>query len=855
MGQIDPNNPKDGSEDRGDQTSDASSSPKDEGAGLDPELLRRSKVSPYLWAMAEDWQRRRQEETPGRSTRESGPATEPLVQVLIELTGPDTSELESTGIDFRHLFELVFSAQVPLSRLDELAGLKTILRVHQERVPKVTLDKSIPEIRAATVRNPQHPFSGTNKVTGRGVIIGIIDSGINILHPVFRLPNDQTKTRIRRLLDQTQTPPVDIIYEKAQIETHIASSTQIIQPGTMVRGTRVETDSDDHKHGTHVAGIAAGNGKKAEFCTGEFKYVGVAPDAELVIVKYHFPGGVDSLQRAIQFIAHTADTALPNPMPAVINMSFATFLGPHDGTDPMDRLIDNFLLVRSRLPMPVQPVVLVAAAGNMGDQVDVNADPLTMLPDQNTHATGSILPGGVVKTLRFDVLPVNPTPGKQFTSMVEIRFTAPNGLGCQLIPPGNNIRSGSNLAAPNTVASFVEGRKNSSCRIEGAAVIGAPAGSFRIGITITSVAGDTNQGGEWIILLTNAGAAAITYHAWIAGEQLDRLKDDLSRANTIGSPGGSTSGITVGNYASSGKDKGKLADSSSRGPLLNNPDPTVTTSRLKPDLSAPGERISSAKRDFNMGCCCDCCCESYTSLSGTSMSAPHVTGAIALMLERNPALSHAEIKTILTTNPFTRSDSFTGTTPNNDFGFGKLDVRALLNHPTVKGTGPTILSSTASASAETVTDVAPELPKLPQLEEGTPLFRLLNTAEGKRLYERGVKHWEEVRAIVNTQKRVATVWHRNHGPLVMHHATRTAMLPHVPLPRELDGVELSVRAAKLVTALETYSSKELIKALHETLPLIAQLQGKTLLELVEFFEATEKSEVNELEPSQELQHA
>ena len=123
---------------------------------------------------------------------------------------------------------------------------------------------------------------------------------------------------------------------------------------------------------------------------------------------------------------------------------------------------------------------------------------------------------------------------------------------------------------------------------------------------------------------------------------------------------------------------------------------------------------------------------------------------------------------------------------------------------------------------------------------GTPLWRLLNTAEGQRLYHRGRKHWEEVREIVNTQKRVATVWHRNYGPMLLHHATRTAMLPHVPLPQEVNGIELRVRAAKLVTALEPFSSKELIRALHETLPLFTVLQGKTLLEIVEFFEASEE---------------
>jgi hypothetical protein len=235
-----------------------------------------------------------------------------------------------------------------------------------------------------------------------------------------------------------------------------------------------------------------------------------------------------------------------------------------------------------------------------------------------------------------------------------------------------------------------------------------------------------------------------------------------------------------------------------------------------------------------------CCCYpiAYINDFGTSMAAPHVTGAIALMLQRNPALTHDQIKAILLANA--RGDAFTGVVPNNEYGYGKLDVLALLNDPMVRGAGTVITASAPRPARFASVEIDAGPLDLPQLQEGTPQWRLLNTREGQRLYRLGRTHWEEMRALVNTQKRVAVVWHRNHGPLLLHHATRTAMLPHVPLPREWDGVELSVRAARMVSALEPYASKELIKAMHATLPLVRRLQGKTLLELVEMFEASEE---------------
>jgi minor extracellular serine protease Vpr len=787
------------------------------------EVLRRSKISPHLLAMIADWERRERRETPSRA-KAAKPGEIPVVPVLIELNSQDTSELVRAGIQFKHLFGLFYAADVPLDKVEPLADLESIVHVHMERSTKPTLDDSIPEIRCNSVRNSSFPFEGTNKYTGFGVLVGIIDSGINILHPVFRLPNDQTKSRILAILDQTQSPAVT--FNKTQIEAAIATQTQIIQPGA---GTpRVETHINDHKHGTHVAGIAAGNGFIAGNCSGQYKYVGVAPEATLVIVKHDFAGGTASLQAAIQFVADQAAAIPGGSTPAVINMSLGHSLGPHDGTDPLDQMIDTWLSSR---PAAAAPVVLVASAGNSGGHYDTGK---VNVGGDDSHATGTIPPGSVVKALHFNVSATDPQQPQtgQKTISAEIRFTAPNGVGCKLTPPGNTISGGSNTAAADASTNFTEATQTSTCTINGS-IVNAAANTRRVNITVTSAAAGQNQPGDWTIEFTNAGAAPITYNAWITGDQFERFTDDLSRASTIGSPGSSRSIIAVGSYVK-GKNKGQLADSSSRGPLLD------AAATQKPDLCAPGETITSAARDFHDGCCCDCCCDSYIGMFGTSMAAPHVTGAVALMLERNMLLTQAQVKTVLMNHG--RKDGFTGPGNNNDYGNGKLDVIAILNDPLVKNGLPDVTGAEMPSlrpRASLAEQAALAAPLLPQLEEGTPLWRLLRTEEGQQIYELGRAHWEEARMLVNTRKRIATVWHRNHGPLLLHHVIRATMIPDVPLPRELEGEEISVRAARIVTALEADASRELRAALHTTLPWVARLQGKTLLEVVEMLEASQ----------------
>src|SRR5262249_17308500 len=138
-------------------------------------------------------------------------------------------------------------------------------------------------------------------------------------------------------------------------------------------------------------------------------------------------------------------------------------------------------------------------------------------------------------------------------------------------------------------------------------------------------------------------------------------------ASTVSTPGTSRHAITVGNYVitktidDSDDPHDDLAESSSVGPTRNG--------FPKPDIAAPGEVMASARSVETTNCChkccCDCCFQRYEAFHGTSAAAPHVTGAVALMLQQEPLLDNATIRRRLRRGADQPEGLAQGSLPNN----------------------------------------------------------------------------------------------------------------------------------------------------------------------------------------------
>jgi subtilisin family serine protease len=196
------------------------------------------------------------------------------VSVIIDYEG-EPPELAGAGAEPGFDINGMVLTTVAFADLDRLAALEGITWVAIHPTMQQTLDGTVKEMKV--------PWkSGAGGFAGRGanVIVAVIDSGIDIFHESF-VKADGT-SRILELWDQNEglvggvlgPGPWGRLYSQQDINRALAAN------------PRMPFQSKDTTgHGTHVAGIAAGSGRQDDRCSPPGRYAGVAPDADLVIVK------------------------------------------------------------------------------------------------------------------------------------------------------------------------------------------------------------------------------------------------------------------------------------------------------------------------------------------------------------------------------------------------------------------------------------------------------------------------------------------------------------------------------------------------------------------------------------------
>ncbi|MBI4537913.1 MAG: S8 family serine peptidase [Gemmatimonadetes bacterium] len=584
----------------------------------------------------------------------SDPAAEPALQAL--------------GARIRTSVGSYHTADLPLAALPAILRVAGLRYVEASLRSEPDLDVSAASVRATEVRERSgDDFVG---LTGDRALVGIYDTGLDFIHSDFLDPRG--RTRVRFLWDQTLsgTPP-GRVGEQTFFYGHECDRASL--------DARTCPQRDTNGHGTHVAGIAAGDGSGTGGGLPAYRYVGIAPEAELLVVK----GGDESFSEAgvVDGVAYIFARAAQLGLPAAVNLSLGSNFGAHDGTRLFERMIDS-------LSGPGR--IVVKSAGNAGAHPNLVVGPRP----RRIHGMGR--PGAgdsIVLVLRVPTYE-EAAGASNDIALVDLWYEGADSLTVRVVRP-----DGSSLTAPRG-ASAEDTAGAGVIEIEHAS--GGPSplnGDVEVAIQIF----DRNPArppaaGDWrIIVLGRPQGAGAPFHAWLAFTTLGaaELVEGWSNSHLISSPGNARRAVTVGAFSTKlswGARDGRTygwAQQEARGDIatFSSPGPT-RDGRAKPDIAAPGKGVMSALSS-QMATPAIALTDGdgvHWILQGTSMSAPHVAGAVALMLQLDPLLDPERVKALLAAGA--ARDAFTavsyatgdpGGQPNLTWGAGKLDVRGTVD--------------------------------------------------------------------------------------------------------------------------------------------------------------------------------
>ena len=252
---------------------------------------------------------------------------------------------EQLGGTIRLQFQSLFSLEIPARYLDVFAESEGVEHIEFSSSPGITLnDTMLVHTNVDSIIQQASPLR--QAYTGKGVVLGVIDSGIELAHPDFQ---DSTgKTRVLYIWDQRQAfnPLQQALNYNYGIEWDSAS----INLGVSTHDDK----ANEFGHGSNVTGAAASNG----LASGQFR--GVAPEVNIISVATDFnkPNWLQTVAESVDYIFKKADAL---GMPCVINASVGTYVGSHDGKDIAARIIAGLINQKSGRSF-------VCANGNAGNQ-------------------------------------------------------------------------------------------------------------------------------------------------------------------------------------------------------------------------------------------------------------------------------------------------------------------------------------------------------------------------------------------------------------------------------------------------------------------------------------------------------
>ncbi|MCL2617729.1 MAG: S8 family serine peptidase [Defluviitaleaceae bacterium] len=536
-------------------------------------------------------------------------------EVIVKYTGDITRLEHVLDADVELLGEGFAILTLNNDDLGRLASFPEIISAERSRLVTHSLYESM---RTACV-TPVQDARGFG-LSGKGVLVAVLDSGVDFRHPDFR--NDDGSSRVLYIWDQTAAgaPPDGFKHGREYTGTQLSAALANNDPMIEDMGL------GELWHGTAVAGAAAGNGRASG---GREK--GAAPEAGLIVVRLGEAGRKTFARTAelMRAIKYSIDKAVMLNMPLCINISYGTNDGAHDGHS----LVSSYIDAMSQ----VWKIVFVVAAGNEGAS--------------GHHYMGS-LRSGEIRDVEFFFAGARSeaylTVWKNFADIMRFELLAPNGY------------SSGQLGATN---------RSVDVMLENTNVVGQYGQPMHynpdqnIYFQLEAVQGRIAEG-VWVLRIHAGEVVNGRVDAWLPTTQ--EVTDGTAFVHpnpnvTITIPSTAEGVITVGAYDAA---LGSIADFSGRG--------YTRSGRVKPDLVAPGVEVIAPRAGGG-----------YDSFSGTSIAAPIVTGSAALMMQwgvvlgNDPYLYGQRVKSFLHLGAARSTNT---AYPNSEWGYGRLCLLTSMNY-------------------------------------------------------------------------------------------------------------------------------------------------------------------------------
>lgn len=473
----------------------------------------------------------------------------------------------------------------------------------------------------------QVPFS----LRGKGILVAIVDSGIDYSLWDFRNPDGTT--RVRALWDQSiaGNPPAgySIGTEYTQEQINDALST-----GNQQERNQIVPSWDTSGHGTAVAGIAAGNGRqrmssenirnkknggqpgmptdegngnsvqagipedtgtsagisyRSDSSAVAEQYAGVAPESELLIVKMGSPraDGFPRTTELIQGVDYVIKKALELRMPVAVNISFGNTYGPHDGSSLLERFLDD-------ISNYWKSVICVGtgnegtSAGHTAGRMRENQEEVVQLGVQTNEPA------------------LNVQIWKSYVDQADISLVSPSGIR---VGPIQEILGPQRFVLGNTEILLYYGEPSPY--------------SVRQEIFIDFLSRQSYiDSGVWKIILTPRKIVNGEYEMWLPSQGVLNVGTAFlypESGATLTIPSTASRVVTVGAYDALNY---TYADFSGRGARTEYTAGYENMAAFKPDLAAPGVNVMTAAAGGG-----------YAPVTGTSFATPFVTGGAALLME------------------------------------------------------------------------------------------------------------------------------------------------------------------------------------------------------------------------------